>query len=461
MARIVIVGGGFAGTTLARRLMGRLPGGWEVMLISEESYATYSPLLSEVVGASIFPEHAVAPLREVIGSAGGGRFVMGVVTAVNIAERTLTCSTLSGLRDFEFQHLVLAFGNRARLDLIPGMAEHALPLKTVGDAVHIRNVVLRRLAMMELETDPVTRARLGHFVVIGGGFSGVEVAGALIDCLKSIARYYRWIDRKDLQVSLVHDVARLLPELPATLGAKALSALRRRGVRFKLDSSARSIDAEGLTLSNGSRLESATVVATVGTAPNLLVEYLGLPTVGNRIVVAPSFEVPDVNGVWALGDCAHAINADSGKPSPPTAQFAVRQAHHLADSLFDRIAGRAPPPFRYRPRGAMAVTGHLSGVANILGVQLSGFVAWLFWRAYYLSQLPTLRRKFRLYGEWTWGMFFPADITHIRFTRSGDDADPQSLSITSGSFADTLMPADNATRTVTGGRSDTCRGARL
>jgi NADH:ubiquinone reductase (H+-translocating) len=420
MSRIVIIGGGFAGTTLAGRLIGRLPSDWEVLLISEESYTTYNPLLPEVVGASIFPEHAVAPLREVIGFAQGTRFVMGEVTGVDLGRRTLSCLTLSGIREFGFEHLVLAFGNRARLDLIPGMAEHALPLKTIGDALHIRNVVLRRLAMMELETDPETRARLGHFVVIGGGFSGVEVAGALIDCVKSIARYYRRVDPATLRVSLVHNVARLLPELPAMLGAKALSALHRRGVRFRLDSTASVINANGLALSDGSHLEAATVIATIGTAPNSLIERLSLATVSGRINVDPSMEVPGLQGVWALGDCAHIVNAETNQASPPTAQFAVRQAQCLAENLLDTIAGRALPAFRYRPRGSMAVTGHLSGVAEIGGVQLSGLPAWLLWRAYYLLQLPTLRRKVRLFVEWTWGMFFPSDITHIRFTRSGE-----------------------------------------
>lgn len=185
-------------------------------------------------------------------------------------------------------------------------------------------------------------------------------------------------------------------------------------------------------LSDGSRLKSATVVATIGTAPNPLVERLGLPMIGSRIDVAHSFEVPSADGIWALGDCAHAINAETGKPSPPTAQLAVRQAHHLAGSLLDAIAGQTLSPFRYRPRGSMAVTGHLSGVAELRGVQLSDLPAWLLWRAYYLSQLPTIQRKIRLYVEWTWGMFFQPDITLIRFARSGDDAGPQSLGAASG-----------------------------
>ncbi len=190
MPTITIIGGGFAGATLAQRLMGRLPPGWDVVLVSEDSYTTYNPLLPEVVGASIFPEHAVAPLREVINVAQGGRFVMGAVSAIDLVAREIIASTLVGETRFAYDHLVIAVGNRARLDLIPGMAEHALPLKSVGDALHIRSIVLRRLAATELEPDAARRALLGHFLVIGGGFSGVEVAGAMIDCIKGIGKYF-------------------------------------------------------------------------------------------------------------------------------------------------------------------------------------------------------------------------------------------------------------------------------
>jgi len=163
---IVIVGGGFAGTTLARALDGVLEPDYELLLISAESYTTFHPMLPEAVGASIFPEQVVAPIRQMLSR---GRFIMGRVSAIDTAAKTLTCSTLAGERRVPYEHLVLAFGNRARLDLIPGLAEHALPLKTVGDAMHIRNVVLRRVAQIELESDAIVRRRLGHFVVIGGG----------------------------------------------------------------------------------------------------------------------------------------------------------------------------------------------------------------------------------------------------------------------------------------------------
>lgn len=417
----MIIGGGFAGATLARRLArSRLPAGWDVMLISEDSFTTYNPLLSEVVGASLFPEHGVAPLREVIGTARAGRFVMGDVTAIDTAARAIDCRTLAGEQRFDYDQLVLAFGNRARTDLIAGMADHALPLKTIGDALHIRNIVLQRLARIELETDPAVRAALGRFIVIGGGFSGCEMAGALIDCLRGVARHYRLADPASLGVTLLQDIDRLLPELPASLGAAAERTLTRRGVTVRLGAAARLIDADGVELADGARLAAGTVIATIGTRPNALVAMLGLPTERGRIVVGPTMAVADVDGVWALGDCAFAVNALDGAPCPPTAQFAVQQAMHLAGNLVAVAHRRDPAAFSYKRRGAMAALGHLNGVGKIYGIPVRGFPAWLLWRAYYLSQMPTFGRKFRIFIEWSWGMFFAPDITHIRFTRSGE-----------------------------------------
>lgn len=419
MPNITIIGGGFAGATLARRLRGRLAPGWDVILISEESYTTYNPLLPEVVGAGLFPEHAVAPLREVIDIRSGGRFIMGAVTAIDLATRNLTCTTLVGTQHFQFDHLVLAFGNRARLDLIPGMAAHGLPLKTVGDALHIRNMLLRRLAAMELEPDPAARARLGHFLIIGGGFSGVEVAGAITDNLRGIGRYFPHAMTDQVRVTMVHNLDRLLPEMPAPLAASALRSLTRRGVDIRLEASVTAIDAEGADLADGNRIEAATIVCTIGTMANPLASALGLPCTRGRIEVGPTLAVPGTRNIWALGDCALALNGEDATPCPPTAQFAVAQAKQLAATLAAATRGTPGHAFMYRPRGSMAATGHLDGVAEVFGIRFAGLAAWLTWRAYYLSQMPTLARKLRIYVEWTWGMFFPPDITHIHFTRSG------------------------------------------
>jgi len=412
---IVIVGGGFAGTALVRALDGRLPAGCRLMIISEESHMTFNPMLPEALGASIFPEQVVAPIREMIDQA---RFVMGRVTNVDPVRRVLIASTLSGEITFRYEHLVLAFGNRARLDLIPGLEQHALPLKTVGDAMHIRNMVLRRVAQIELETDPGLRRQLGHFVVVGGGFSGVETAGELVDCLHGIHRYYRLVEADELKVTLLHDGSRLLPELSERLGVAAHRSLVRRGVDVRVGVRATFVCDRAIVLGDMTRMATSTVISTIGTRPNALVSRMTVPVERGRIVVNPDLSVRDTPGLWAIGDCALVVNARDGKIAPPTAQFAGREARHAAASILAALKGLPTHAFDYKARGSMAAIGHRNGVADVFGIPVSGLPAWLLWRAYYLSQMPTLRRKLRIFVEWTWGMFFPTDITHLRFTRS-------------------------------------------
>jgi NADH dehydrogenase len=431
---IVIVGGGFAGTALAQALDGRLPAGFDLVLVSEESYTTFHPMLPEALGGSVFPEQVVAPIRAMLVRA---RFVMGRVTAIDPLRRTLACATLAGDIMLPYAQLVLAFGSRARLDLLPGLAEHALPLKTVGDAMHIRNVVLRRLARIELEQDAGVRGRLGRFIVLGGGFSGVECAGELADCLRGIRRYYPRVRDGELSITLLHDLPQLLPELPERLGAAAQRSLTDRGVDVRTGVRAARVCDAGVWLADGGFVEGATVVCTVGTQPNALAARASLPLERGRIVVDADLAVHGTPGVWAIGDCAHARNARDASIVPPTAQFAVAQARTLARNLLAMLAGRPTRGFAHRSRGAMAALGHRRGVASVMGIPLTGFAAWLVWRAYYLSRMPTLGRKVRILVEWTWGMFFPNDITHLRFTRSIDlesnDRDELPQSSTPGS----------------------------
>jgi NADH dehydrogenase len=415
---IVIAGGGFAGTTLARALERRLPAPWQLVLVSEESYTTFHPMLAEVVGAGVFPEHVIAPIRAMLRSA---RFIMGRVQRVDTERDTLECATLAGRLEIGYDHLVLAIGQRANLDIIPGLAEHALPLKLVGDAMHIRNRVLQRLAQIELRDDEHERASLGHFVVIGGGFSGVEVAGAIADFIGSARRYYRRIRPGELRVTLLHDGDRLLPELPAGLAESAARSLQRRGVDVRLGARANRVGPRAVELADGTSLAAATFVCTIGTRSNPLVERLGLTTRRGRIVTEADGSIAGHPGLWALGDCAATPNAADGQISAPTAQFAIAQAEQLARNLVARIEGGPTRAFSHRSRGMMATTGHHKGVAQVFGLQLAGLPAWLMWRAYYLMRMPTLGRKVRIWVEWTWSLFFPADITHLRFTRTEDD----------------------------------------
>ena len=419
--QIVVVGGGFAGTTLVGELERHLPAEYQIVLVSEESYTTFNPMLAEVVGASVFPEHVVAPIRQILDPSRGSQFIMGRVTAVDRERRVVTARTLAGMREIPYAHLVLAFGTRANLDLVPGLAQHALPLKLVGDAMFIRNRVLQRVACIELETDRRARARLGHFVVIGGGFSGVEVAGELADFLAGAVRFYPRVRRSELRVTLLHDLDRLLPELPAVLGQAAARSLADRGIDVRLGTRAIEVTAQGVALSNDEPIAAGTVICTIGTRPNALVARLGVALQRGRIETEADLRVRDTHDVWAIGDCALVRNhAADAAVAPPTAQFAIAQARHLARNIVHAIAERPTRAFGHVPKGMMATTGRLKGVAHAYGLSLSGLAAWLLWRAYYLSRMPTLGRKFRIWIEWTWGMFFAADITHLRFTRTQD-----------------------------------------
>jgi len=409
---IAIVGGGFAGATVARCLERRLPDNWEIVLLSRENFITYNPLLPEVVGASLLPGHVIAPLRQL---ATRSRVYAVQVTDIDLAERKVRYLG-EGSGEIAFDELVLACGQRANLALVKGMARYALPLKTLGDSLFMRNRAIVRLEQAELQPAAEQRRWLTSFVVIGGGFSGVEVAGGLADFLRASKRYYKAID--DVRVQLVHSGDRLLPELSPSLGRFAERRMREQGIDVRLNARCVRVDDRGITLADGEVMTAGTVTCTLGTAPNQLIADLPLPKVRGRLEVAPDMSVPGAPGVWALGDCAAVPNAHGGTISPPTAQFAERQARQLATNIVRKLCGRPTKPFSYRPLGQLSAIGHNKAVAEILGVKLAGFVAWLLWRGFYLLKIPTFGRKARLFLEWNWAMFFPPDIAHLSYART-------------------------------------------
>ena len=409
---LVIIGGGFAGARLAERLEGRLPEEWRVTLLSRENFITYNPLLPEVVSASLLPGHVIAPLRQL---ARRTRVAMMQVTDIDFAARTVH-HLGEGPGVVHYDELVLACGQGADLSLVKGMAQYALPLKTLGDALFMRNRAIVRLEQAELQPDAELRRWLTSFVVIGGGFSGVEVAGGLMDFLRASRRYYRACGGPS--VTLVHSGDRLLPELSPELGAFAERKMREQGIDVRLGARCARVDDRGITLQSGEIMSVGTVICTIGTAPNPLIAALPLPKQRGRLTVAPDMSVPDAPGVWAIGDCAAVPNARDGAVSPPTAQFAERQARQLADNLVRKARGLPTRPFRYRPIGQLAAIGHNKAVAELVGLKLAGFVAWLMWRGVYLLKIPTLGRKVRLYLEWNWAMFFPPDISHLGYART-------------------------------------------
>jgi NADH dehydrogenase len=414
LKNLVIVGGGFAGITLAQQLERRLPPGWKLTLVSQENFITFNPLLPEVVGASILPGHVIAPHRQMIHCS---NVCMAQVTEIDYGARQVHyLGEGSGVLGYD--QLVLSCGVNANLDLVKGMSQHALPLKTLGDALFLRNRVVSRLEQAELQPNPEARRWLTTFVVIGGGFSGVETAGVLTDFLRASLRYYPRIQPDDIRVVLLHGQNRLLPELSPSLGEFAGRKMRMHGLDVRLETRASRIDDRAVTLASGEIIPAGTVICTIGTQPNSLVTDSPLPKERGRVKVNEDMSVPGFDGVWALGDCAAVPNKLDGKICPPTAQFADRQGRQLARNIASRLHGRGTSAFAFKPVGQLSTIGHNKAVAEMFGIKLSGFVAWLLWRGVYLLKIPTLARKSRLFLEWNWAMFFPPDISHLGYRRT-------------------------------------------
>ncbi len=420
---LVILGGGFAGTTLARRLESRLPANWDMTLVSQENCITYHPLLAEVVGASMLPGHVVAPIRQMVKTT---RFCMADVTEIDFDRRELRYVG-EGSGVIPYDQLVLACGMTINLDVLPGMAEHSLPLKTTGDALFLRNRILVRMEQAEMQGDPVRRRWLTTFIVVGAGFSGVEVAGEISDFVRSSLRYYPKIVGQDCRVILLHGGDRILPELPAGLAEFALTKMQKRGIDIHLNTLVSRGDEQGVELQSGERIDGGTIIGTVGTAPIEMIERLSLPKQRGRIETAADMSVPGYPGVWAIGDCAAVVNAHDGQLSPPTAQFATRQAEQLAENLLRSLRGDPPRPFSYTSRGQFATIGHQRAVAEVFGVRRSGLMAWVLRRGVYLANFPTLARKVRVLVEWIWTCLFPPDIAHLSFVRTRPSRTPGPL----------------------------------
>lgn len=411
---LVIIGGGFAGMKAAQALEHTLPPDWTLTLVSQENFITFNPLLPEVVGASILPGHVIAPHRQMIHCS---HVCMAQVTGIDTANRTIHYLG-EGSGTMRYDQLVLACGTNANLDIIKGMGNYALPLKTLGDALFLRNRIIARLEQAELQPDREHRKWLLTFVVVGGGFSGVETAGELVDFLYASLRYYKRIPPEDLRMVLLHSGDHLLPELSPSLGEFTERKMRNRGIEVRLKARAVRVTDRAVHLDSGDIIEGGTVVCTIGTQPNALLE--DIPAIKNRgrLVVNPDLSVPGVEGVWAAGDCAAIVNGIDGQIAPPTAQFAEAEARQLAANIVAKLNGAPTQAFRYRPKGQLSSIGHNKAVAEIFGIKLSGFIAWLMWRGLYLLRIPTFSRKTRLFLEWNWAMFFPPDISHLGYRRT-------------------------------------------
>jgi len=415
--RILILGGGFAGMFAAREIRKALGRNVEVELINEENYFVFQPLLPEVGAGAITALHAVTPLRFLLKGVSVRKarvdsvdFDRNVATIFQGVQRRPT--------EVSYDQIVIALGQRVDLSRMPGLSDHALMMKTLDDARRLRTHVIERLEHADITNLPDVRREALTFCVVGAGFSGVETVGEMKEFIDRSLKYYPNIDPSEIRVIVVEYANRVLGELPEKLGEYAQHKLEARGIEVKLGTGVASATGTRLVTSTGEEIPTRTIVATIGNAPLRVVERMDLEKQLGRISVTRNLNVVGRDNVWALGDCALIPMKDGAEArddfAPPTAQFAVREARHLAQNMAASLRAMPMLPFRYKSQGSMASLGAYRGVAQVRGVNISGLPAWLLWRAYYLSFLPGLGTKVRVLLNWTLDLLSPRSVAQVR-----------------------------------------------
>lgn len=417
--RIVILGGGFAGVYTALHLekARKRRDDFEILLINKENYFVFQPMLAEVVSGSVGMLDTVSPIRRML-----PRTDLHVrdIESIDISNQTIT--TTPGFRQqpnvIRYDHLVIALGNVTDFRGLRGLPEHAIPFKNLGDALFIRNHIIHVLEEAAIEhMDERLRKQLLTFVVAGGGFSGVEVVAEINDFVREVIKNYPQVDASDVRVVLLHALDRILPELDEKLALYAQKILSRRGVEIRLNTKLEAATGEEAILADNTRIPTKTLISTVPSSPNPLIDLLDLPRERGRLKVDSSLLVAGTHNVWALGDCALVPMSDGGA-CPPTAQFAIRQARTAANNIVSAMRGGERKSFQFKELGKLGVLGHRSAVAQVFGVNVSGFLAWFLWRTIYLMKLPGWGRRLKVAASWTFDLFLPPELVQLKLDNS-------------------------------------------
>lgn len=412
--RIVILGGGFAGIAVAQRLESLLrPGEAEIALISRENFSLFTPMLPEVSSGGLDVRNVATPIRTQLHKT---QFILADLTNIDLTKNEVsfvhTLSEETG--SLTYDQLVIAVGSTISTFNLPGVAERVFALKTLEDAGILRNRIVYLLELADSLTDPLERAKLLTVVVVGGGFTGVEAAGEFVELFHSVVRYYPTIKLSEIRLVLVEGGPVLLSGLPEKMGTYSLKNLRKRKVEIITGDGVASADDSGIVLQSGRRIDTATIVWSAGVKPSPIVAKTSLPTKRGALIVGQDFRVQGTTNVWAAGDCA-AIPDGEGGTYPQTAQHAIREGPVLAENIVAVLRGRPTKPFRFHSLGMMASLGARKAVAQLPGDHvLTGYLAWLLWRSYYLLRLPGIDRRLRVAFDWMLDMVFPRDIAELR-----------------------------------------------
>lgn len=413
---VVIAGGGFGGLHAAKRLARLLPHhSTRITLVNDTNFLTYTPLLPGAAAGTLEPRHVVVPLRETLPDEVD--LLLAKVTGADPGERIVEVETVGGERkSLRYDQLIVALGSVSRTLPIPGLAEHAVGLKSLPEAIALRNRVLRNLELAEATEDPVERRAALTFVFVGAGYAGLEGLAELQDFASDVLDLYPRARVHGMRWVLVEARDRVMPEVPASLAEFASRELTARGIELRTSTTLEEVTERTARLSDGEIVPTRTVVWTAGVKPHPVVAELGLPLAeSGRIDVDSSLAVRDRPGVWALGDAAAVPDpaAKGKRPCPPTAQHAIRQGGVVAQNVAAALGTGKPTHFRYKTRGVVVDMGQRKAVAQTMGLKWRGAPAWFLARTYHLSMMPGLGRRARLLADWNVGLLFGRDTAEL------------------------------------------------
>ena len=411
---ILILGGGFGGLYTALELEKALKNDSdiEITLVNRDNYFLFTPMLHEVAASDLDLTNIVSPVRKLLRKV---KFFAGEVKRIDLSSRTVTVAHgFDGhTHELSYDRLVVGVGSSTNFFNLPGLEQHALTMKTLEDAAHLRNRLIALLEEADTECCAALRRPLLTFVVAGGGFAGVETIAGINDFVRQSLRYYPNLRPSEVRMVLVHPGSVILPELDAKLGAYAQRKLEERGIEVHASDKVTGYDGELAALSDGEAIPARTLIWTAGTTPSSLLNDLPCMKERGRLLVEETLELREFPGVFALGDCALIPDRKTGKFYPPTAQHALREGRIVAQNLVASLRGGRMKPFSFATIGQLASIGRRCGVANIFGFNFSGFIAWWMWRTIYWSKLPRFEKKLRVALDWTLDVLFSKDLVQF------------------------------------------------
>jgi NADH dehydrogenase len=392
----------YAALRLSKKLNARRA---EVVVIDPQPHMTYQPFLPEAAAGNISPRHSVVPLRRELKRC---RIISGEVIKVEHGRKTVTVQPIDGpATEMSYDHIIVAPGSVSRTLPVPGLRERGIGFKTIGEAIYLRNHILDRLEVAAVTPDAEVRRASLTFVFVGGGYAGIEALAEMEDMVKDALKYYPELSADEVRFVLVEATNRILPEVGPDMGAYAARQLDARGIDLRLGTRLESCVDGVIVLSDGDVFTAETLVWTAGVKPSPMLDHTDLPR-GPRghLTALPTLQIVDgdrvLQGAWTAGDCAQVPDlANPGAYCSPSAQHAVRQAKVMADNIREVILGGTPKNYKHKYAGSVASLGLYKGVAQVYGIKLKGLPAWLMHRTYHMSRIPSLNRKVRVVADWT------------------------------------------------------------